>query len=142
MRIEGWEKSLDLYIQGVSEKTFKWGACDCLLFVSDACVISCGVDPMSKKKKDDPETIRGKYDSKETAGELIKKYRKTKQGIMDIHFNRVDIAFAQRGDIVLNKLNEGWTFGLVWGGKAFFKSENEGFITRPLSECKYAWRVE
>lgn len=142
MRIEGWEKSLDIYIQETSKKVFEWGKCDCLLFVSDACVITCGVDPMSKKIPTDPKTIRGMYHDKETATELIKKYRKTKQAIMDLHFQRVNVGFAQRGDVVLTKLNEGWTFGLVWAGKAFFKSENEGFIARPLTECKYAWRVE
>lgn len=141
MRIEGWEKRLDEYIQEVSMKSFKWGECDCLIFVSDCCNVICGVDPMSKKKKSDPKTIRGKYKTEEKAKELIREYRRTMPNIMDIHFNRINPNFAQRGDVVMCKI-QNMTFGIVWGGKAYFKTDNEGFVTMTLNKCKYAWRVE
>jgi hypothetical protein len=141
MRIEGWEKKLNDYIEKTALKTFKWGKCDCLIFASDASKIVCGVDPMSKKKKNDPKTIRGKYKTKEQAYELIKKHRRSFPNIMDVHFDRINPNFAQRGDIVGAKI-EGLTFGVVWGGKAFFKMENQGYFILPLNECKYAWRVE
>ena len=141
MRIEGWEINLNKYIEEVANKNFAWGECDCLIFASDACKIVVGIDPMSKKKKTDPKTIRGKYRTQEEAYKLVKEYRKSFPDIMDIHFNRINPNFAQRGDIVAAKI-QGMTFGISWGGKAFFKMENKGYFTLPLKECKYVWRVE
>jgi hypothetical protein len=140
-RVEGWEKILNKYIEETAHKHFSWGDCDCLIFASDACKIVSGIDPMKKKKSSDPETIRGMYDSRDGAYTLIKKYRRSVPNIMDVHFLRVHPSFAQRGDIVLAKI-EGPTFGICWGGKAFFKTQTEGYYTLPLGKCKYAWRVE
>lgn len=142
MRNQGWEKELDLYIRDIAQKDFGWGSCDCLLFVSDASYLLCGIDPMSKKLDGDPETIRGRYKTRNEAARLIRRHRKSMRNIMDIHFRAIKPAFAQRGDIVMADLNEGETFGLAVAGRAFFKTETLGFITKPLNECRLAWRVE
>ena len=103
MKKQGWEKTLDSYIQEIANREFKWGECDCLLFVSDACQLVCSVDPMRWKLEGDPETIRGAYSTEDEAYAFIKKYRGTTPKIMDIHFPRVKNGFQQRGDIVLQK---------------------------------------
>lgn len=142
VRLQGWEKSLSDYIESIVFKEFKWGECDCLIFASDACKLVCGVDPMLKKFEDDPDTIRGAYETENEAYSLIEKYRKSMPNIMDVHFNRIDNAYASRGDVVLAKLETGYTFGVVSGrGVAFFKSE-KGLIQEPVSKAKYIWKVE
>lgn len=142
MRVQGWEKILSDYITNVAEKDFQWGVCDCLIFVSDAALLSCGKDPMSKIKPEDPETIRGLYSTEYQAARLIAQYRDSLHDIMDVHFKPIKPPFAQRGDIVCANLETGDTFGLCWNGKAFFKSQNKGFKVTSLKECSLAWRVE
>lgn len=138
MRFEGWERNLDDYIQCMAYKSFNWGVCDCLIFVSDSCLITCGKDPMSYRG----ETVRGCYSSRSEAENLIKQHRGSMMEIMDFHFERIKVGFAQRGDVILAELDNGPTFGLVWGGKVFFKTETDGYSVQPLSACKCAWRVE
>lgn len=133
---------MDKHIQETALREFKWGVCDCLIFACDTARIVSGKDPMSKKLPDDPETIRGQYSSEKEARLLIKEHRKSLMGIMDLHFERVDPAFAQRGDIVLKKLDSGLTFGVVWSGKAFFKTLMKGLHSQPVPSVKIAWRVE
>lgn len=137
LRKEGWEKLLDEYITSTALREFKWGECDCLIFASDACKLINGIDPMSYKKKGDPKTIRGAYATKEEAYLLIKKYRKTIKGVMDIHFERVPAMFAQRGDIVLHNK----AFGVVMSGKAFFKMETKGFLALEITDGMTAWHI-
>lgn len=144
MRVQGWEALLDTYILGLSEAEFGWGSCDCLLFVSDASQMICNKDPMSKTKPKDPKTIRNKYKTKEEAYKLIKEYRRSLPNIMDVHFERIEPSFAQRGDIVLFKggiVNN--TFGLSWNrGQSLVKLEQKGLLQVPTKSAKYAWRVE
>ena len=142
MRKQGWEARLISYIEKTSNKKFKWGKCDCLIVVCNAAKIVCDVDPMSKAKPGDPDTIRGAYATREEAYALIKKHRRSLPNIMDIHFKRINPYFAQRGDIVMKKLENGKTFGLVYGGKALFKLENEGYLVVDISQKMLAWRVE
>ena len=142
MRIEGWEKRLDEYIQSMALREFVWGECDCLIFACDAAVTACGKDPMSYKLEGDPDTIRNSYKTELGAARLIKKYRDGMAGIMDVHFQRKPVAFAQRGDIVLADVKGRETFGVVWSGKAFFKMENKGLMHKPVADCKLAWSVE
>lgn len=142
MRKQGWESIFNDYIESIAKKKFEWGSCDCLTFASDCAVAICDTDPMSKKKHTDPDTIRGKYDNRDDAYKLIYKYRKSIPSIMDLHFQRIKPNFTTRGDIVLAKLGNLKTFGVVCSGKAFFKTEEEGFVSIPLSEGMIAWRVE
>lgn len=142
MRKEGWEKELNDYMERMAHANFEWGVCDCLIYASDACVLLTGKDPMSKAKDSDPETIRGAYKSEKEAKALIRKYRRSTPNIMDVHFERINPNFSQRGDILGAKLDTGMAFGVCWAGKALFKTDTNGFTALDLNECKYAWRVE
>ena len=138
MRIEGWESRLNELLEKTHGESFEWGVCDCLMFSSDAVVACTGIDPMSKKKKDDPETIRGKYKSEAEARELIKKYRKSIRAIMDLHFDRKELPFCKRGDIVLYK----GAFGVCGGrGIAYFKNESIGLEIVKIEDCLTAWDI-
>jgi len=146
MRIQGWENRVEKYIQETALKKFSWdpeNSCDCLVFVSDAAMLICEKDPMSKVFEADPDTIRGAYRTEKEAKALIRKYRSSTPKIMDALFTRIDPAFAQRGDIVLQKLPRGMTFGLVWSkGISFFKTIDEGFEMMNGHDADMAWRVE
>lgn len=139
MRIEGWEKRLNDYLAEMNSAPFQWGKCDCLIFASDAVKICTGIDPMSKKNTNDPETIRGMYQTKEEARALIKQYRKSIRDIMDVHFKRKPVTKAQRGDVVYYKQ----AFGVCAGrGLAFFKNFNSGVEAIKVKDCVLAWGVE
>lgn len=143
MRIQGWEKAVEDYIQETAKKKFEWGVCDCLIFVSDAVQIICGKDPMSAALEDDPDTIRGKYSTEKEAYKLIVQHRGTIFNIMDVHFKTVDPAFAQRGDVVLQLVNGNMTFGLVWSkGASVFKTLEEGIVMQKAKDAAQVWRVE
>ena len=136
MRQEGWETRLNDYFESVHNVPFVWGECDCLIFASDAVKAITGIDPMSKKKKGDPDTIRGLYTTQDEAKELVKKYRKSLRDVMDVHFERKDLNFCKRGDVVLYKN----AFGICVGrGIAFFKSEGLGLQVVKIRECVLAW---
>lgn len=138
MRIEGWERRLNDYLEKVRNELFNWGTCDCLIFASDVAVICTGIDPMNKKNNTDPETIRGLYQTKKEAVELIRKFRKSTPDIMDVHFVRKHVNFAGRGDIVYYKK----AFGVCVGrGLAYFKNETKGFEVIKIRECKIAWEI-
>ena len=138
MRKEGWEVRLSNYLEDAVKQPFEWGKCDCLIFASDACIAVCGIDPMNKKKKNDPETIRGLYKSETEAKELIKKYRKSIREIMDLHFPRKNKNFATKGDVVLYQN----AFGVCAGrGIAFLKDENSGLTEVKISDCALAWDI-
>jgi len=63
--------------------------------------------------------------------------------IMDIHFQRVDPAFRQRGDIVLQKMGKRKAFGLIWsGGYAYFKTPKPGMSIHPVADNSIVWRTE
>jgi len=142
MRIQGWESKLNEYLEAMIKKPFSWGECDCLLFVSDWCLIASGCDPMSQKIKGDPDTIRGAYSDEESAMALIAQYRKSLSHIMDVHFERQSVFKAKRGDIVMAKLDNGNTFGICIGrGNAFFKTD-DGMTPLKIDKCKIAWSVE
>lgn len=144
MRIEGWEKEIENYIQETMKKEFSWGECDCLIFISDAVKIMTGIDPMSKKYDTDPETIRGAYNTEAQAYYLIKNIRGSIPNIMNVHFETVQIPFAQRGDIVLGKMDDGeHCFGLVWNGGAYFKTKQPGILIKPVDKiARISWRVD
>lgn len=138
MRLEGWEVRFADYLDRATFKKFKWGECDCLIFAADCVLVLTGIDVMAKKKRNDPPTIRGMYETEEEAKTLIKKYRKSIRDIMDVHFDRKSVNFAKRGDVVMYKN----AFGICSGqGFAFFKDRDHKITLVKLSECKVVWDI-
>ena len=138
MRIECWEKMLDEHLSEAIKTPFEWGVYDCLVYASDWCKIVCGVDPMSESIDGVIETIRGGYKNKKEARSLIKLHRKSIRNVMDVHFEKIAVNFAQRGDIVIHKMSFGISVGR---GKAMFKTEDLGMVSINLSDCEAAWRT-
>lgn len=98
---------------------------------------------MSYAADGDPDTIRSAYSSEEEAFALIKEHRGSLPRIMDLHFERVKPAFAQRGDIVLQEVDGQKVFGLVWArGRSYFKTYEEGMVMLNARDAKIAWKVK
>jgi len=134
MRVEGWERIASAYIERMAVSAFEWGANDCVLFSCNLAKEMTGKDPA--------ESIRGKYKSKKTAYALISKAKRPPEIVIDDYFKKVPIGFAQRGDIVFRRNDDGgFNFGLVWDGKAVFLAEGQGIVFEKL-EGLTAWRVD
>jgi hypothetical protein len=133
MKIQGWEKILSEHIQEHSISKFEWGYNDCLCFVSEYSRKVTGKVPN--------ELVWGKYRTKEEALQYYQSVTEQPHKTMDRFYNRVNLSFAQRGDIVLKYRDDGFTFGLIENGKAIFKTEN-GLTRENIKAMDYAWRVD
>lgn len=133
MRIEGWEKIARAHIEEAANKEFEWGAVDCLLFACDLAFRMTGKDPA--------ESVRGQYTNEDEARQIALSLNKTPDLIMDEYFPRIAMNFARRGDIVYRRTDTGFNFGIVWDGKAAFKTAGKG-ITIERMEGLTAWAVD
>lgn len=126
---------LDKYITRMKTRLFKWGKLDCVLFASDWAEIRCGKCPASED--------RGQYTDEKGAMSRVKEVYGTLSGIFDKDFERVDIAYRQKGDIALCHLDGKDTIGICGGrGFIFFKSMGKGVIAKRDTKILTVWRVE
>lgn len=116
---------------------FRWGRNDCALFCADVVKAITGEDPV-------PE-FRGKYRSEPGAQRALKSLGKgTLTRTLDAKFDRVEPAFAQRGDLVMVK----GMVGICIGAHAVFvgveregSNERDGLVRFGRSEWRRAWKV-
>lgn len=134
MRLQGWEKSLSEHIENEARIPFEWGVSDCLMFAGNAALTITGHDPIAE--------ARGQYNDIRSAAELSATIGIKTEEIFDRFYERGQIAFARRGDIVLKNQNQGATFGIVYNGKAIFKVEGVGLVYEPLRSVGITWRVD
>lgn len=136
MRIEGWEKRLNDYIESCQSKEFKYGSFDCVIFAADAVKLVTGIDPIYEG--------RGEYKDLKSGLELIRKYRHSQADIMDFYFRRYDNKKrAKRGDIAMKVIDGQPGFGIVWqGGKVLFLYEGRGFVQYDKMDCLLIWEVD
>jgi len=134
MRCDGWESKLVEFLEREGQTPFAWGERDCVLFASDAAVLLTGKDPAAEG--------RGKYRTKEEGFAVLRAIGCSQPGLMDAHFQRIRPSEAQRGDIVYRKREGGASFGVVYGGAAFYRSPETGLVKEPVALADAAWRVE
>lgn len=136
MRLEGWEGRLDDYVTSTAGDVFDWGVSDCALWACGAIHSVTGDDPAAD--------LRGTYDSRESAEkvmngdlEVFAEGRAAKRKMAE-----VEVAFAQRGDLLLMDADSGPALGVVSldGTEGFFKGLR-GIAKFPVMESRRAWRV-
>ena len=134
MRYDDWPTKLVESLKEAKNKPFVWGEHDCCLFAADIVKAMTGDDLAAG--------YRGKYSTAKEAIKLIKKISNdgTVAGIVDLHFKRVPVSFAKRGDIVSVQTNHGEAIGVCAGGGAHFVIES-GTIIYPRPLWSIAWRV-
>lgn len=89
---------------------FEWGVSDCCLFTCDYVLFVSGIDPATSH--------RGHYSTSSGSLRALKKYGSVESSF-DKHFDRVDIGFATRGDVVYYESDLGHTLGIKWGNGVY-----------------------
>jgi hypothetical protein len=114
---------------------FKWGVNDCCLFACDWLAIrSC---------RDLAEDLRG-YRSALAGWRIVKKLG----GVLQIARERcaamgwpeISPMLATHGDIVASDAAHGSALGVCAGHVALFAGE-QGIVTRKITQCTHAWRI-
>lgn len=136
MRIQGWEKALEQYIQEQKNSHFVWGANDCVLFSARA------ANAIVEHSLDDQINSYGNY-NEESAIDLIRRHGGI-SGIIDKHFKRyAKPLMAKRGDIVLVKIDGHKACGIIdnTGRNAICKTM-DGIRSISINKALLAWEVQ
>ena len=135
IRFEDWPVRLSAFLEASIDKPFVWGECDCMIFCADAILEMTGLD----KAYD----VRGTYDTKEEADEIIAVYGENVEALLDDRLGeRKSVKFCHRGDIVTYDYQGTICAGVVddTGKRAAFMTET-GLTRIPLKLCRTAWTV-
>lgn len=133
MRRPDWQRQLITTLEAARVRPFVWGELDCCLFVADCCVATCGVDPAA--------VYRGRYTTAIGSQRVLTKEHGSIAAVLDVHFQRIDPALAQRGDPVVFDGPLGQTAGLMWAGQVWAMTE-QGARPVPDAVPLFAWRAE
>ncbi|WP_411101219.1 DUF6950 family protein [Streptomyces sp. x-45] len=132
MRYRDWTMRLNETIKAAQGRPFLWGEFDCCLFAADCSAAICGVDPAAD--------YRGKYKTEAGAKRQLKRKHGSLEAAWDACFQRVSLAFIQRGDVVLYDAPGGRSMAVFWAGD--YWSATEDGAHRIECEPKAAWRIE
>ncbi|MGL4351609.1 MAG: DUF6950 family protein [Plesiomonas shigelloides] len=109
---------------------YQRGVTDCAMLVADCCLALSGKDPAAE--------YRDQYDDLKGALSILQKHGSIADAL-DRHFERVDVAFMQRGDAV--QMGDPTSVGIWWAGKIWTCEESTGLIAVDR-EISAAWRSE
>lgn len=98
------------WIESHKHTTFEWGVTDCCLFTCDFVKHMTDIDPA--------EGHRGHYSTERGSKRAILEYGTIEESF-DAHFERVEVNFIQRTDIVYYRTELGDTLGFKWGHGVF-----------------------
>lgn len=123
--------ALNTVVSEWQNKPFAYGTADCCLF-ANACIDAvCGINPAGE--------WAGKYDTKKGAIKILKKVG----GIdtqLDKHFERINPAFTQRGDVCTHISQDGTVaVAVFWGGSWWGMSESG--CVRIKTDPLYIWGI-
>lgn len=136
-RFQNWEERFTNYVNEYMNKPFKRGQHDCALFVCNVVLEMTG--------HDFAEEYRDKYETKEQAYELLKKFgfkdllqlAKKKGGKPYENLN-----FAKRGDVVLIQNEEGYSLAIIdLTGRTALTTGKDGLIKVDRGRWLKAWSI-
>lgn len=134
MRYEDWVIKLQIYINAVIDKPFRYGGNDCCGFASGVIESITGINVL--------EHINYKRE--------LKTYQKHKglglsdlieQTLQKYMFKEISPLLAGRGDVVLCDGDNGITVGICMGSYIFLPGKS-GLVATLLLNGKRAWRIE
>ena len=142
MRVNRWPRFLAQALREMNTTEFKWGQHDCGLAACKVVEAITGTDPAAD--------IRGTYDTKLHAEEMIESYT-GQSGLAGLcealagaaGFPEISVKMAGRGDLVMHSGEEmGDVLGVVTmdGMTAQFAGRT-GAVLTPVLSCSRAWRV-
>ena len=143
IRTQTWaEQEFHSFLLANAKNPFKWGVHDCCLFAADAIKSFTGTDIA--------DDFRGKYDSEESAFELVKTitggttvadaaaYCAQKHGLTEHTFPLL----AKRGDLVVVANGDTLICGVVHLNGRHVVTVNEGGLVRlPITKITRSWSV-
>jgi hypothetical protein len=139
MRIEGWQRQLNLYLlesqRKYSEEGFKWGEFDCFHFVADWVLLITGIDHLAE--------YRGTYSTEEQAFSILKEKEGSVYDALQKRFgDPVHPGKAMRGDIAYRKDENSLGIYLTSGARmaALFLGKR-GFTIPKAKDTDHAFRV-
>lgn len=130
MRFEDWPERLDKKLREWDRIPFAWGETDCVAFIIDVTAHLTGRAITNRSN--------GKYDTEFGALRAIKNFGDNLEELVTLRFGEpIPVAYAQRGDVLLDKNN----LGICAGEVGIFRGVN-GLVEVPLKDCQRAWRNE
>lgn len=132
MRFEDWPERLNSKLQESKDKPFEWGDHDCCLFAADVALELTGIDYA--------DTFRNKYSNAVEAMFLLKPYGGIEGYVTSRLGGSINVAMAQRGDVVTTETEYGIALGVCNGLLSAFVSPS-GLVWYETLECLNAWRV-
>lgn len=134
MRIENWPERLNDFLS--KPHKFNWATCNCALFAFSAAEEITGKDFVAH------------YKGPKTKKAIIAKMRRICGGGVEDVMNKEigdplpSVLSAKRGDIISFDFGIGGpALGVCNGSSGIFISENDGLISVPISECRFAWSI-
>lgn len=133
MKNKNWDIKLGEFLLEQAPRTFKYGVCDCVMFVARAIKIQVNEDILRgndyKSLKDGIRKLN-EHGYKDFGQVLSDRFKMLENGRM-----------AQRGDIATKKYKGINAFGIVWQkGQVFFKRD-KGYVIEKISDVEKVWRV-
>ncbi|WP_199770468.1 DUF6950 family protein [Aeromonas sp. ASNIH1] len=101
--------------------------------MADICLAVCDKDPAA--------AYRGRYRTEIGAKRVLAKTHGSIAAALDVLFERVPVAMAQRGDALVFDGPQGQTAAVMWAGQVWAMTEQGA---RPIPDVVplFAWRVE
>lgn len=140
-RLPGWEIRLEQIMRRGRTSPFKWGVHDCCLFAADCVWAMTGYDP--------GDWFRGRYKNEQEAFVALRQYTNG-EGVekmmeilaLNIGWQDIEPAFAQRGDVSLVELDDGPGLGVIDGeGMIAYAARPSGLGLLPVDFGTRAWRI-
>lgn len=130
MRIQNWPHALAEYVRARHDMPFEWGVHDCAHFAAGAVAAITDEYPQFPRYKTAHAALKliAQKPLRDRAGEILGA--------------EIDVAMAQRGDVVMviDSIN-GPSLGVCFGENSIFTSRR-GLNQIQTSQCWCAWRVE
>lgn len=128
-----WQEALSDLVLARLSLPFAWGTNDCAIFAADAVLAMRGDDPLAD--------LRGQWNDTASAARVIAAQGGLAAAMDARGFVGVGAMFAQRGDIVLHKTQDGHHGLGVCVGDCIMAPAELGLVRKPVSEGIEAWRV-
>lgn len=130
MRTQNWPHALAEYLRARQDMAFEWGVHDCAQFAAGAVDVQTGRRPALPR-----------YRSATGAARLLRE-RALRERASATLGPEIQVARAQRGDLVLAAGIDGPALGVCMGEVSWFPGKPSGLVARSTIECATAWRVD
>lgn len=140
MRIDGWEQRLADLIVSAQTRAFQYGTWDCCRFAADAIKALTGIDPYAEEFQGQRPGEADCFSAIDQAGGILPLAQRIANRC---GFAKVRPVQAQRGDVVLGKIDDRPTLGVCVGSRVVFAMLPKGLQALSVRDPRLvrAWRI-